>query len=445
MISRRRLLQLGGAAAIGAPLWRHLRAGSPQPRAKRFIVFYFPDGIVGASQQNEPSLWTPSGGETSFTLSDSLSPLAPYRASCVFFRGLSMGPTDSGSHPGGAKKLLTATDGGNGISIDQRLATTVGGADPFRSLYLGAQANANNASGDKHVSYIAPGLSAAPDDDPVAAFARVFDGVGTTGGGGTGDGKRARRLAVLDNARGELEALSAKLGTTEKTKLDLHLDAVREVQRRIELLGDTGGTTCGQPAIDATGITAANLYAPDKFPQILRAQTDLMVQAMACGLTRVGVIQASQHTSELIMSRFANTDMFDPSFDMRSHQASHYGAAHDPAKREYRAFAQQVKWWVAQFAYLLEQLAARPEDDGTMLDYSLVLLCSEVADGNTHLHDDMPFVLAGGGGGTIRSGRFVDVGYRRHGDLFVSIAQAMGDNLSAFGDASSGPIPGLLA
>ena len=170
-----------------------------------------------------------------------------------------------------------------------------------------------------------------------------------------------------------------------------------------------------------------------------------MVQAMACGLTRVGVIQASHHTSELIMSRFANTEMFDPSFDMRSHQASHYGAAHDPAKREYRAFAQQVTWWVAQFAYLLDQLAARPEEDGTMLDYSLVLLCSEVADGNTHLHDDIPLVLAGGGGGTIRTGRFLDVGYRRHGDLFVAIANAMGDNITSFGDASAGPLPGLLA
>jgi len=384
---------------------------------------------------------------TTFTLPDLLSPLAPYRQSCVFFRGLSMGPADSGSHPGGAKKLLTATDGGNGISIDQRLASTVGANDPFRTLYLGAQANANNASGDKHISYVAAGLSTPPDDDPVAAFARVFDGLGTTtGGGGSTDGKRARRLAVLDNARAELEELSSKLGTTEKTKLDIHLDAVREVERRIEALGDSGGgTTCGQPAIDASGLSAATLYTPEKFPQILRAQIDLMVQAMACGLTRVGVIQGSHHTSELIMSRFANTEMYDPGFDMRSHQASHYGAAHDPAKREYRAFAQQVKWWVAQCAYLLQELAARPEGDGTMLDYSLVLLCSEVADGNTHLHDDMPFVLAGGGGGTIRTGRFMDVGYRRHGDLFVAIARAMGDNLNSFGDASSGPLPGLLA
>jgi hypothetical protein len=443
MITRRRLLQLGGAAALTLPLRPRLRAGNPTPRAKRFIVFYFPDGIVGPSQNGEPSLWSPSGSESSFTLPDVLTPLAPYKSSCVFFRGLSMGPTDSGSHPGGAKKLLTATDGGNGISIDQRLGSTVGAADPFRTLYLGAQANVNNASGDKHISYVAPGLSTPPDDDPVAAFTRVFGGLGTTMGGGT-DGSRVRRLAILDNARTELEALASKLGTTEKTKLDLHIESVREVQRRIDALGDGTATTCGEPAIDASGLSAATLYAPERFPQILRAQIDIMVQAMACGLTRIGVLQASHHTSELIMSRFANTDMFDPSFDMRSHQASHYGAAHDPQKREYRAFGQQVKWWVAQYAYLLSQLAARPEDDGTMLDYSLVLLCSEVADGNTHLHDDVPFILAGGGGGTIRTGRFMDVGYRRHGDLYVAIARALGDSLTSFGDASSGPLPGLL-
>ncbi len=451
MITRRRLLQLGGATAASLPFLKLGAHGSPN-KAKRLIVFYFPDGIVGASQNGEPSLWTPSGGETSFVLPDLLSPLQSYRTSCVFFRGLSMGPADSGSHPGGAKKLLTATDGGNGISIDQRLASTVGSGDPFRLLYLGAQANVNNASGDKHISYVAPGFTTPPDDDPVAAFNRVFGSGGTTtggGGGGSGDDRSKRRLSVLDNARGELEALRTKLGDTEKTKLDLHLEAVREVELRIQALGGGGGgggggASCTQPAIDATGIDASTLYAPDRFPKILRAQIDLMVQAMACGMTRVGVIQASHHTSELIMSRFMSTPMYDPGFDMRSHQASHYGAGHDPSHREYRAFAQQVKWWVEQFAYLLGQLAARPEGNGTMLDQSLVLLCSEIADGNTHLHDDMPFVLAGGGNQTIRTGRFMDVGYRRHGDLLIALANAMGDNLTSFGDASSGPLPGLL-
>jgi hypothetical protein len=375
-----------------------------------------------------------------------LAPLQPYQSKCVFFRGLSMGATDSGSHPGGAKKLLTATDGGNGISIDQRLASTVGANDPFRLLYLGAQANVNNASGDKHISYVAPGFTTPPEDNPVAAFNRVFGNAGTTTGGGSGDPRSARRLSVLDNAKAELEALKTKLGDTEKTKLDLHLDAVREIELRIGALGGAQPTaSCTSPSIDAAGLDASTLYAPERFPQILRAQIDVMVQAMACGMTRVGVIQASHHTSELIMSRFMNTQMYDPGFDMRSHQASHYGAAHDLAHREYKAFVLQVKWWVEQFAYLLSQLAARPEGQGTMLDESLVLLCSEIADGNTHLHDDMPFVLAGGGSGTIRTGQTMNVGYRRHGDLLVAIANAMGDGLTSFGDASSGPLPGLLA
>ena len=446
MITRRRLLQLGGAAALSMPLLRRLSsANAPTPRAKRFIVFYFPDGVVGAAQDGEPSLWTPSGSETAFTLPDVLAPLAPYRSSCVFFRGLSMGPTDSGSHPGGAKKLLTATDGGNGISIDRHLAASVGGNDPFPLLYLGAQANANNPSGDMRISYVSPGFTTPPDDDPVAMFSRIFGSSGSTGGGGgSADPRTARRISVLDNARGELEALESKLGDVERAKLDLHLEGVREVETRLQML-TTNTTTCAQPSIDASGLDASVLYAPERFPQILKAQTDLLVQAMACGMTRVGVIQSAHHTSDLIMSRFASTPMFDPSYDMRSHQASHYGAAHDITHREYKAYAQQVTWWVEQYAYLLGQLAARPEDDGTMLDHSLVLLCSEIADGNTHLHDDMPFVLAGGGGGTIRTGRFMDVGYRRHGELYVSIANAMGDSIGSFGDAASGPLPGLAA
>jgi len=92
---------------------------------------------------------------------------------CVLPRAVD-GPTDVGSHPGGAKKLLTGVDGGNGISIDHHLAQTVGAGDPFRSLYLGAMANQNGASGDKHISYVAAGVTATPDDDPAAAFGRVF-------------------------------------------------------------------------------------------------------------------------------------------------------------------------------------------------------------------------------------------------------------------------------
>jgi hypothetical protein len=73
------------------------------------------------------------------------------------------------------------------------------------------------------------------------------------------------------------------------------------------------------------------------------------------------------------------------------------------------------------------------------------VLCTEVNDGNTHGHDDMPFVLAGGGGGAIRSGRLLSYPSRRHADLWIAIAHAMGDRIARFGDVSAGPLPGLPA
>lgn len=453
-MNRRSLLRAGAASLVALPFLRTARAHAGTA-AKRLIIFYHPDGVPGPSSNGEPSAWHPTGNDTQFTLPPALAALQPYKDRCVFFRGLSMGATDVGSHPGGAKKLLTGVDGGNGISLDHHLAQSVGANDPFRSLYLGAMAKHNGASGDKHISYIAPGVTASPEDDPVTAFGRVFGNTGTTGGGGGGGGssdpRAMRRLSVLDRAKADLDALRSGLGGKERRKLDAHLEAVREVEQRIAGLGGLGGgggssgTSCTAPSIDATGITGSTLYTPELFPQILRAQIDVMVQAMACGATRVGVIQASVHTSELIMSRFANTAMHDPGFDMRSHQASHYGAAHDDTKREYRAFVQQAAWWTEQFAYLLGQLAARAEDGGTMLDHSIVLACTEVCDGNTHGHDDMPFIVAGGGSGRIRSGRLLQLGYRRHSDLLLSLAQAMGSNISQYGEASSGGVPGLLA
>jgi len=105
----------------------------------------------------------------------------------------------------------------------------------------------------------------------------------------------------------------------------------------------------------------------------------------------------------------------------------------------------QRRWYVAQFTYLLEQLRARPEGDGSMLDYTLVFCGSEVSDGNTHYHDDMPFLLSGGGGGALNTGRLVDVGYARHGRLWVTLARAMGQNLDRFGDQDGGPLEGVLA
>ncbi len=451
MITRRQLLKSVAGAAVTLPFWDAVLGTRPawalDGTSRRLIVFYFPDGVPGVSSNGEPSLWHASGGETSYTMPELLSPLSPFRDDLILFRGLSMGPTDSGSHPGGAKKLLTGVDGGFGESIDQVLARTVGASSVHRHLYLGVQATHNGATGDKHISYISPGVTTTPQDNPRAAFERLFGG-GTVGGGTDPESERRRqlRLSVLDGAMDDLADLRGRLGTTEQARLGVHLDALREVESRLQNT-DVGPSpaTCSDPAIDTSSGEPSTLYDPDMFPAELRAQLDIMVTAMSCGLSRVGVVQASMHTSELIMSRFPGTELYDPGYDMRSHQASHYGASHDFGHREFADYVTQRRWWLQQFAYLLESLRSRPEGDGTMLDYSTVLLCTEVADGNTHLHDDMPFIVAGRGGGSLRTGRLLDVGYRRHGDMLAALGRSLGADMNGFGQDSGEALAGMLA
>lgn len=455
--SRRSVLRGLGLGALTLPFARLFAGGEARGDggpARRVLFFYFPDGVVAESQDGEASKWHPSGSGSSFTLGEQLTPLEPWRDRCVFFRGLSMGPTDSGSHPGGAKKLLTAADYGNNESIDQYLSRTVGASSPWRHLYLGVQATVNNASGDKFITYPIAGQSMAPEDDPARAFASLFGsspgGGGSSGGTDTGaaDRSAARTRSLLDAATADILSLQGRLGSAEREKLDLHLTSLRELEQRLSGggtgTGGTGSASCDDPGLGGGPWDGAALADPAQFPAQLEAQLDLAVLAMECGLTRVATIQCSMHTSELIMSRFPGTPFSDAGYDMRSHQASHYGARHDPSKREYRDFLAQRQWWAARFAGLLDRLASRPEGDGTMLDHSIVVLVTEVNDGNTHLHDNMPFVLAGGASGRIRGGRVLDAGGARHGDLWTAVGQAMGAELSRFGDASSGPLNGLL-
>ncbi len=472
-LTRRRLLQaaLGGASALVAG--RRAAFGGGQRRARRVVVFYFPDGVPGRSQSGQPGEWDCRNDNGRVVLSQTLEPLGERWRDCLFPQGLHMGTTDEGSHPGGARKLLTGRDGGNGESVDQWMARTLGRDAPFRHLYLGAMATANNASGDKFISYPSAGMSVAPDDDPVRAFGRLFSGGTVMGGGGSpgpampppapvdDDDAAAASRAALGAAEADLLALREALAPSgERARVEQHLEALREVQQRVARLsttatpgdagvGDAGvsgaPTSCASPRLAFAPLSPSALHAPENFPAVLRAQIDVAVQAMACGLTRVSVIQASQHTSELIMSRFMGSEMYDPGFDMRSHQASHYGAQQDQANRLYRDFVRQRRWFVAQFAYLLEQLRARPEDGGTMLDHTVALLCSEVSDGNTHSHAEMPFVLAGRAGGAITPGRVLDgVRGRRHGDLLATLAQAMGGDVQGWGDASGSALPGVL-
>ena len=444
-LTRRRLLQALGLGAVGAAAFPHLPSAraAVSGGARRVIFFYFPDGVPGIDQAGEKSLWDAQGSGSNLVLSDLHTSLLPFKDQCVFLNGLSMGPTDAGSHPGGAQKLLTAFDHAGGPSIDRVLAQALG----VQSLYLGAMAT-------EGLSYQAAGTApAAPENSPLAAFNRLFPGgqANTGSGGGTTtpalpsdpDG-----ASILDDVLADLDDLSGSWSRTEKTKLDLHLGALRDLERSVKQLPKAMTTpvenpaTCDSPQLG--DYDPNQLNDPANYPRILKAQTDLMVQAMACNLTRVGLLQNSVHTSELNMAAFPGTPMFKANYYLGSHKASHYGTSHAEGDELFHAYHQQVRWWVDQYAYLLQALKNRPEGEGTMLDYSLVVVCSEISDGNTHSHDNMPFILAGSGGGSIRTGQVLQFQNQPHAGLYSSIAQAMGKPMT-FGQANAGPLPGLLA
>ena len=447
-LSRRSLLQGLGAGAVAAPFagligTRQARAAATM-HARRVVFFYFPDGVAGTSQNGDPSQWHPVGGQTGFSLPRCLEPLGARAQDVNFLVGLSSGGTDSGSHPGGAKKLLTGVDGGHGTSLDQFLANGVFSSSPWRHLYLGAHATVNNASGDKFISYPNAGQTVAPEDNPRVAFARLFGGGAVAPGSGLPDPRRS----ILDVVKADLADLRGGLGTRDQARLDTHLQSVREVELRLGTMQPAPpSSTCATPTL-AYAVDDAQLHDPARFAEVLDAQIDVAVLAMSCGLTRVVTLQASHHTSELIMSRVPDSEMFTPNFDMRSHQASHYGASHDDSRAEFRAYVQQRRYFVSKYKRLLDELAARPDPEvagATMLDTTLVLLCSEVSDGNTHSHDDLPLVLAGSAAGLWSTGRHLSFGYERHHKLLTSIARACGADIGGFGQDSGGTLGGLSA
>lgn len=443
-LNRRRFLKALGGAALALPFYDQLlgTARAASGRARRVLVFYFPDG-VGGWRFDGKDRWHATGTENNFQLSEQQSDLNPLKGDCLFLNGVSMGGYGEGSHPKGAQKLLTGTDEAGRESVDRFLARTLGAGTPYPHLYLGVRAT-DGGQTDNYVSYVGPGSAAPPEDNPLSAFGRLFSG-GTAGGGG-GAPVDPLKASVIDAVLADMNDLRGRLGAAEKPKLDRHLDALREVERRIKGLGLPGGApaaSCKDPRLATSGVDGASKSWPD-FPALLRAQMDLMVLALSCGLTRVGVIQAHHHTgNDLLMSGFKDDPALftEPRLYMRSHEASHHGT--DATK--FNAYLAQRRWFVRQFAYLLQKLKATPDPEGggDMLQHSLVLLCSEISDGDAHSHSNMPFIVAGSGGGAVRPGRLLQYsGDPHHSGLLLGLAQAAGQ--SGWGDPGWRVLPGLL-
>ncbi|HEX8819240.1 MAG TPA: DUF1552 domain-containing protein [Archangium sp.] len=427
-IGRRQFTAGLGASLLASPLLGLLsgEARAATPFARRIIVFFTPNGTVHQH-------WRPSGTETSFTFpaGSVLEPLTRHLSNLLVCEGLDFLQVDN--HDAGMANMLTgggtAQSTSGGLSVDQFLARKIGQSARFQSLEFGVQTSRWGATRSTRMSYSAPGVFASPEDSPRNAFQRLF---GALGGDTTAADKLLRRRkSMLDLVRGELGDLSQRVGTEEKRKLEQHLESLRQTERGltepVALPGCPG----------ATAPVAMDHMANANFPAVGRAQMDLLVSALACGMTRVASLQWS-HTVAPQVFTWAGVNE-------AHHELSHKG---DSNTEGVANFIKCERWFAEQFAYLLDALKARTdlEGGGTMLDTTLVLWAKELGDSRLHNCRSVPFVLAGGSSSYFRFGRYLRYSGAAHQKLLTSVCHALGVPIDTFGDAarSTGPLDGLV-
>jgi hypothetical protein len=446
-IDRRALLRGAGGVAIGlpflevmTPLERRARAAASPPR--RFLVFFSPDGSIHEN-------WVPTGAETSFTLSRILAPLEAHKQRLVILDGVENKVGGYSARPGddhmkgmgtaltGIGLLPGTTQGGagdpaglaGGISVDQAIASSIGATTKFKSLELGVQAGSSGTVWG-YTAYAGANQPLPPDNNPQSVFTRVFASVGADAGAIAR--KQAERKSVLDAVQQSYAKLNPRLGAADRAKLDEHLTNIRDLETRLTAVG-AGAATCAKPADPGKLDYKSNAT----FPMVGKLQTDLLMMALACDLTRVGTLQWEQSVGNV---RFT---WVDPAITRGHHDLSHDG---DGVADTIEQLTKINVWYSQQFAYLLDSLQKAKEADGTsMLDNTLVIWINELARGNAHSHDKMPYVLAGGAGGGLRTGRFLTYKRASHNDLLVSCLNLMGVAGTTFGDPAfcTGPLANL--
>jgi hypothetical protein len=431
--SRRAFLGAAGSAAALVPFVPLLEreAAGADGAPKRIITIFTANGTLHER-------WAPTGSESDFTLGPILAPLAPYQDKLVILDGLEVIRQGVGDgHQLGMGCLWTGSqllpgdfgggDGGSAgyaghASIDQAIAEVVGAQTPYKSLEFGVQTGGANVW--TRMCYAGPNQPLPPEDNPQAMFDRLFADIGMDPQGI--ERLKAERRSVIDLVKGDLTSLQSRYGGDDRHKVEAHLDAIRAIEMR----NDAAIPACEQPMLDL----AFDPYANDNFPTVVQRQIDQLVMALACDLTRVASLQCSASVSGVV-------------FSWLGHSAGHHDLSHlgDDDQTMLDQITGVNTWYAEQVKYLLDQLAAVPEGDGTLLDNTLVVWGNELSRGNSHGNMPVPFVLAGGAGGAIQTGRWLTYDQTPHNRLLVSMAQAMDVDMQSFGDndPGSGGLAGL--
>jgi hypothetical protein len=418
-LNRRTLTKSAGASLLLTPFYNLLqprKARAAGAGAKRLFVFH--------TQPCDDGVWKPTNvmGESSFGLPEIFTPLTEHKKDLVFIDGMS--PKQQQDNHYSPHALTGVGREGRAdkgiISVEQFIGDKLEKTPekrPIKSLLLGSGA-ASEAVFYRNSTRLTTIAS------PMSAYNTIFSNI-SMGPGTSPEALLMRRKSILDVVRADVGELNAALGAGEKQKLEVHLESIRQFEMRIADSKGSGESACTKPGAptDDLGSTAKKTLAD-------MAHLDLIVNAFACDITRLGAVQwGNSHTWQ-----------FDTPTGLRNEL--HMGIIHVGKRAE----AVKIETWLAgQFANVIKKLQSIPEADGsgTLWDNTILIWTRDFGEANAHGSYNMKFVLGQGSGNngylkTNPGGRYFKVtGNRRQERVLLNLIEAMGvTDFTGFGDIS---------
>jgi Protein of unknown function (DUF1552) len=439
-ISRRAVLRGMGAtialpfldAMLPATAFGGVAAGLP-PRRMAFIMF-----PLGAWMP----YWMPTGQGPDYTMTPCLEPLAEHRKEMIVFGGLGCDKAyangdGGGDHARAGGSFLTGvqvkkTAGANfqaGVSADQIAAARLGDRTRFRSLEMAIDRYRGTGNCDSGYSCVYEhtlswrnATTPLPTEvNPKLLFDRLF-------GNGQIDSdaldRDEIRASVLDGVLEEARSLNRRLGGNDQRKLDQYLSGIREVEQRIARAHQLAPVDVPDDFERPAGV-------PADLTEHMRLMYDLMALAFQTDVTRIVTFMVAREGS-------------DYKYRMVGVNEGHHTISHHQNRPANLAKLKAINvYFNEQLAYLISRLKAIKEGDGTLLDNCMIAFGSAHADPNRHTHDDLPVLLFGRGGGTIRPGRYLRYPMKTPlNNLWQSMLERFGVPSARFGDGT-GPLEGL--